>query len=48
MNPDLWLPDGDLDAAQRETLVRLTERYCVVWQTLRQPPAGSVTLTTTG
>jgi uncharacterized OsmC-like protein len=25
------------------TLIRLTERYCVVYQTLRQPPALTVT-----
>ncbi|MGH9253888.1 MAG: OsmC family protein [Vicinamibacterales bacterium] len=34
----------DTDAAedQRATLIRLTERYCVVLQTLRQPPPVSV------
>ena len=33
------------DATEEElsTLVRLTERYCVVYQTLRQPPAMTVT-----
>ncbi len=33
------------DATEDElsTLVRLTERYCVVYQTLRQPPAMTVT-----
>ncbi len=36
--------DGDLDAAQRETLLRLTERACVVLQTLRSAPQVSVTL----
>lgn len=30
--------DGDLTEEQRATLMRLTERYCVVYQTLRQPP----------
>jgi len=32
--------DLDTDAAeeQQATLIRLTERYCVVYQTLRQPP----------
>jgi uncharacterized OsmC-like protein len=30
--------DTDATAEQRETLVRLTERYCVVLQTLRGPP----------
>jgi uncharacterized OsmC-like protein len=36
----------DLDTSATEdelsTLVRLTERYCVVYQTLRQPPAMTV------
>jgi uncharacterized OsmC-like protein len=30
--------DGDLDDEQRATLLKLTERYCVVLQTLRTPP----------
>jgi uncharacterized OsmC-like protein len=30
--------DTDASAEQLTTLVRLTERYCVVYQTLRQPP----------
>lgn len=30
--------DSDASEEQRETLMRLTERYCVVYQTLRQPP----------
>jgi uncharacterized OsmC-like protein len=34
--------EGDLDSdasdEQLATLIRLTERYCVVFQTLRQPP----------
>jgi uncharacterized OsmC-like protein len=30
--------DGDLTEEQRATLLRLTERYCVVYQTLRAPP----------
>ena len=30
--------DTDASADQRATLIRLTERYCVVLQTLRQPP----------
>ncbi len=37
--------DSDADEEQLAALLKLTERYCVVWQTLRQPPAGSVTLT---
>jgi uncharacterized OsmC-like protein len=30
--------DTDASEEQRATLIRLTERYCVVLQTLRQPP----------
>ena len=30
--------DGDLTEDERATLMKLTERYCVVYQTLRQPP----------
>lgn len=37
--------DGDLTDDQRATLLKLTERYCVVYQTLRQPPAFDVSLT---
>jgi uncharacterized OsmC-like protein len=29
---------GDLSEEQRATLMKLTERYCVVYQTLRTPP----------
>ena len=36
--------DGDLDAGQRETLLKLTERYCVVLQTIRSAPALTVTI----
>ena len=35
--------DGDLTQEQRATLMRLTERYCVVYQTLRAPPPVAVT-----
>jgi uncharacterized OsmC-like protein len=35
--------DGDLTEEQRATLMKLTERYCVVYQTLRQPPPIAVT-----
>jgi uncharacterized OsmC-like protein len=35
--------DGDLTEEQRATLMRLTERYCVVYQTLRTPPPIEVT-----
>ncbi len=31
--------ESDASAEQLETLLRLTERYCVVLQTLREPPA---------
>jgi uncharacterized OsmC-like protein len=34
--------DTDADEAQKANLIRLTERYCVVLQTLRQPPAVSL------
>jgi uncharacterized OsmC-like protein len=30
--------DGDITEEQRATLMKLTERYCVVYQTLRTPP----------
>lgn len=34
--------EGELDGEQRATLIRLTERYCVVYQTLRHPPRFEV------
>jgi uncharacterized OsmC-like protein len=34
--------DSDADEAQLATLLRLTERYCVVYQTLRAAPAIAV------
>jgi uncharacterized OsmC-like protein len=34
--------DGDLTEEQRATLMKLTERYCVVYQTLRTPPPVAV------
>ena len=34
--------DADLSEEQRATLMKLTERYCVVYQTLRAPPNISV------
>jgi uncharacterized OsmC-like protein len=34
--------DTDAPDDQRATLIRLTERYCVVLQTLRQPPPVSI------
>jgi uncharacterized OsmC-like protein len=30
--------DTDADAEQRATLKKLTERYCVIYQTLKRPP----------
>jgi len=38
--------DTDADAEQLETLLKLTERYCVVFQTLASPPELSATLAT--
>jgi uncharacterized OsmC-like protein len=38
--------DTDASADQLATLHKLTERYCVVYQTLRQPPAVEVRLAT--
>jgi uncharacterized OsmC-like protein len=35
--------DTDATAEQLDTLIRLTERYCVVYQTLRRSPELSVT-----
>ena len=37
----------DTDAAPEQiaTLVKLTERYCVVFQTLAKPPALTLTVT---
>jgi uncharacterized OsmC-like protein len=34
--------DSDADAEQLATLMELTERYCVIYQTLRHPPAFAV------
>jgi uncharacterized OsmC-like protein len=36
--------DADLSEEQRATLLKLTERYCVVYQTLRQAPPVAVEL----
>lgn len=36
--------DGDLTEDQRATLLKLTERYCVVYQTLQTKPAMTVTM----
>jgi uncharacterized OsmC-like protein len=40
--------DTDVDAEQLATLLKLTERYCVVFQTLARGPALSATLTAAG
>jgi uncharacterized OsmC-like protein len=37
--------DGDMTEEQRATLMKLTERYCVVYQTLRTPPSIAVSST---
>jgi uncharacterized OsmC-like protein len=37
--------DADASEEQLATLRRLTERYCVVYQTLRQPPSIEVAVT---
>ena len=37
--------DADLDEEQRSILLKLTERYCVVYQTLRRSPPVAVVLT---
>ncbi|MEO7062102.1 MAG: OsmC family protein [Lapillicoccus sp.] len=37
--------ETEASAEELATLAKLTERYCVVWQSLRQPPEGSVTVT---
>jgi len=38
---------GDLSPDDRSTLLRLTERYCVVWQTLASSPAMTSSLSVT-
>ena len=38
--------DTDASEEQLATLLRLTERYCVVYQTLRQPPTIAITTNT--
>jgi uncharacterized OsmC-like protein len=35
--------DTDASQEQIDTLLRLTERYCVVFQTLARPPSLSIT-----
>ncbi len=36
--------DADATAEQRATLLKLTERYCVIYQTLKNPPAISAAI----
>jgi uncharacterized OsmC-like protein len=40
--------DADANDEQIATLLKLTERYCVVYQTLRQPPPLAVSHTVAG
>jgi uncharacterized OsmC-like protein len=40
--------DSDASPGQLDTLLRLTERYCVVYQTLARPAQLSASLTATG
>jgi uncharacterized OsmC-like protein len=35
--------ESEATREQQETLIRLTERYCVVYQTLSNPPEITVT-----
>ncbi len=39
--------DTDATVEQRATLLKLTERYCVIYQTIKNPPAMSATLEAT-
>ena len=39
--------EGDLNEEEKATLLKLTERYCVVFQTLKTSPAMDVSLTLT-
>lgn len=44
----IWLRfalDTDADAGQLDSLMKLTERYCVVYQTLKAPPVVEVSTT---
>jgi uncharacterized OsmC-like protein len=40
--------EGELTPEQRDTLLKLTERYCVVYQTLRSAPPVDVAMTVAG
>ena len=41
-------PDCDATPEQRAKLLQLTERYCVVYQTLKSPPTLTTTITGLG
>jgi uncharacterized OsmC-like protein len=41
-------PDCDATPEQRAKLLQLTERYCVVYQTLKSPPAITTTISGVG
>jgi uncharacterized OsmC-like protein len=41
-------PDCDATPEQRAKLLQLTERYCVVYQTLKSPPTLTATITGLG
>jgi uncharacterized OsmC-like protein len=36
--------DSNATPEQLSSLIKLTERYCVIYQTLRQPPTISVSI----
>lgn len=40
--------DTDADPAQLDTLIKLTERYCVLFQTLKNPPTLDVSRAVSG
>ena len=40
--------DTDADEEQLQTLMKLTERYCVIYQTLNSPPALEVSRSVNG
>jgi uncharacterized OsmC-like protein len=40
--------DSDASEEQRATLLKLAERYCVIYQTLRHPPPVEVSLSASG
>ena len=40
--------DTDADSSQIDNLLKLTERYCVIYQSLKNPPTLAVSRTITG